>query len=492
MWKRLQLQSRRRLNGPVAVSACQRCLLSTDGGTRQQQQQGYQSIGSFHSDNLQDLMQASNEVYKPPDLPFPGFVQEENDDGSFMLDLENWTFLNHGAFGAALHVGYQRAAQWRRYLEEQPLRYFDRALLPHLAYSTRRLADFIGLENRSNITLLQNATYGLNTVIGGYCRKYGSSANIVVWDTSYGSVKSMARHYCGNSVAEVPLQERYLDRLASGGNASNDELEAVLQDALNQSLVDAKCKHPLVILDQITSNTALTFPVEKLARQVKDWDSEAVVLVDGAHGLLAQPAVDFQTTSAIDFYISNCHKWLSAPRGAAMMVTNDYDRWKDSILRRPAVMSHGVDAPDFLSRFLWDGCRDYAAELALPVVLDHWEKQGPDEVRRRIRAQLEEGVQVLANKWHPHCANDKNEWPGQVTLAPTDSALLSSPLVLVRLPDTIVGATAKRLQDYFYANQIEVPVKNINGKLHVRVSCHVYNQTQHFEKLAVTMLQYRK
>lgn len=35
--------------------------------------------------------------------------------------------------------------KWQRYTERQPLRFYDRELLPHLAYVTRRLAKFVGL-----------------------------------------------------------------------------------------------------------------------------------------------------------------------------------------------------------------------------------------------------------------------------------------------------------------------------------------------------------
>ena len=54
------------------------------------------------------------------------------------------TFLNHGAFGGVLKPALEASQIWQRHIEKQPLRFFDRELLPHLAYVTRRLAKFIG------------------------------------------------------------------------------------------------------------------------------------------------------------------------------------------------------------------------------------------------------------------------------------------------------------------------------------------------------------
>ena len=64
-------------------------------------------------------------------------------------------------------------------------------------------------------------------------------------------------------------------------------------------------------------------------------------------------------------------------------------------------------------------------------------------------------------------------------------------MTLVRLPDSLSGndevkssIQAKAVQDFLYSNHIEVPIKCIDGRLYVRISCHVYNNTEDYEKLA--------
>jgi hypothetical protein len=71
---------------------------------------GYRGFGSFHSDNVEDLIRQSEESYAPPELPIrwddllpglgtdlPSFGHEMR-DAHFLLDRD-WTFINHGAFG---------------------------------------------------------------------------------------------------------------------------------------------------------------------------------------------------------------------------------------------------------------------------------------------------------------------------------------------------------------------------------------------------------
>ena len=49
---------------------------------------------------------------------------------------------------------------------------------------------------------------------------------------------------------------------------------------------------------------------------------------------------------------------------------------------------------------------------------------------------------------------------------------------------------AKRVQDSLhYIHRIEVPVKCVDGRLYVRLSAHVYNCLEDYEKLAVAAVE---
>lgn len=100
-----------------------------------------------------------------------------------------------------------------------------------------------------------------------------------------------------------------------------------------------------------------------------------------------------------------------------------------------------------------------------------------------MKCGLREGVDILAAQWHPESVDDATLVPGGI----------SAPMMtLVRLPDSISGAwnnrktstDAKQIQDFLYRQHIEVPIKCVRGVLYARVSCHLYNCGEEFDRLA--------
>lgn len=442
-------------------------------------------MGSFHSEDVDSLMARSDDDYTPPPLPFESsssIPTVKHPESDFLLDRQRWTFLNHGAFGAALKVGYYRAEDWRLHLERQPLRYFDRDLLPHLVYSARRLAEFCRAP-REATTLIPNVTYGLNTVLRGYTRRFGRQSHIILWDTSYGSLKKIAHQLC-DRVTEIPVSS-YFNKIEQFENPS-DMFQVALEETLRDIPMEITTDNALLILDHTTSNTAINMPLESLSKMGKD--RNMLVMVDGAHGLLAQP-VDLSNLPDIDFYLANGHKWLSCPRGIGLLYCPSSE-WRDTILEEPAVMSHGI-GQGFQSRFLFDGCRDYAAALSVPVVLDFWQEKNNNvqQIQNDVRSKLHAAVELLGMEWHGQKEG--------VTLVPLE---LHAPMMaLVRLPYrlqkgvVVASATsedAKRIQDFLFDQFIEVPIKCINGVLYVRISSHIYNELEEYSRLAEAILKY--
>jgi len=507
---------------------------------------GYKSIGSFHSDNIEDLIRIPNDQYTPLELPFNTSKEynslspkSSSSKHSSTIPFSNthlynkqytnldrtFAFLNHGAFGLALDVGLQRASSWRQFLEEQPLRYFDRYLLNHLAHSTRSLVDFISDEEynstlREGTALLQNVTSGMNAVIGGHARTK-KNGFVFYYDIGYGSTKKIAQTYHGENAISILFEKEYLPQLQTINNSSssfnrdendwNERTAEIYIHALDETVHAiikdrgrAAVHGSLLILDHITSNTAIHTPINAIAKHAKE-EYGMLVCVDGAHSLLSlsldMSAIlsSFSSTTKnegyADVYLTNCHKWLSSPRGvAAMFCTNKEIR--DTLLSQPAVVSHGVN-DGYLSRFVWDGCRDYSATLSLPIICDYWKSANVDMVRAMMQRNLKEGVRILVSQWHG--VIDESNNLDDFTLVPLE---MHAPMMaLVRLPDDISGVSskerktstdAKRLQDYFYDNHIEVPIKCINGILYARVSCHVYNEVREFERLAEVALKYKQ
>ncbi len=80
------------------------------------------------------------------------------------------------------------------------------------------------------------------------------------------------------------------------------------------------------------------------------------MLIDGAHAL-GQLDLDLDRMRP-DYYVSNAHKWLSAPKGSAFMYV---DR-KHQQSTRPLVISHGFGS-GFNSEFIWSGKKRLVIDL---------------------------------------------------------------------------------------------------------------------------------
>ncbi|GFS21943.1 isopenicillin N epimerase [Elysia marginata] len=228
-------------------------------------------FGSFHASNVQELLSLPNEKYFPPQVPFslPSIILDDhkNSHGSlifgreikkrFFLLEDSCCFLNHGAFGAALKPGLDTARQWQLYAEQQPLRFYDREVMPFLVHVSRRMAHFVNC-CPTDLALVHNATFGINSVLNSLDWVAGDV--ILTFNITYGAVKKLVKHICSKT------------------GAINREAE-------------------------------IQFPISG--------KEEARVLIDGAHALGSLP-LDLKSLNP-DYYVSNCHKWFCSPKGAAFL-----------------------------------------------------------------------------------------------------------------------------------------------------------------------------
>ena len=93
----------------------------------------------------------------------------------------------------------------------------------------------------------------------------------------------------------------------------------------------------LILIDQITSPTALCYPVHELVQLAREHG--LISLVDGAHGP-GQLEINLHALSP-DFYVGNAHKWLMTPKSCALFYVAP--AWRERTF--PRVVSHGFLAP---------------------------------------------------------------------------------------------------------------------------------------------------
>lgn len=269
--------------------------------------------------------------------------------------------LNHGSYGAVPRAAQQAQQQLRARMDENPCTWFM-GQAAALATTRTGIADFLQLP-ADDLALVPNASAGVTAVYNSL--PFADGAEIVTTDHSYGAVlegaRRIARKHNGRvAVAVVPLDAD-----------ANLVVERVMAQVTGRTA--------LIVIDQITSATARSFPVLEIAAAAKVLGIP--VLVDGAHapGALAQPVPDFE-----GFWVGNLHKFACAPRGTAAVVARGplrkhlnplIDSWGFPH-KFPESFDH-VGTQDITSwmaastsfetietRYGWDACRSYATSLA--------------------------------------------------------------------------------------------------------------------------------
>ena len=271
-------------------------------------------------------------------------------------DPQNWlldprvVFLNHGAFGACPERVLAAQSEWQRRLERQPLQFLVRELEGHLDAARQALAQFVGAESE-DLVFVPNTSTGVNTILRSLPFQPGDE--LLVTDQEYNASRNALNYAAERSgarvvVANIPFPFR-----------SEDELVAPVLEAVTP-------KTKLALLDHVTSQTGVVLPIARLVHELKQRDIDT--LVDGAHAPGMVP-LNLKVLGAA-YYTGNCHKWMCAPKGAALL---HVQRDKQHLIR-PVTISHGAnstrkDRSRYLLEFAWTGTTDPSAFLSVPAAL---------------------------------------------------------------------------------------------------------------------------
>ena len=360
--------------------------------------------------------------------------------------------LNHGSYGATPLAVLAAQQVWRDRMEAEPSRFFEREYRPAIRAAAARLAPYIGAAPE-DVAMVENATQAVNAVLRSFPFEAGD--RILVNDQTYGAVGNAARYVADRTGAE--LTEWRLPFPAKDAA----EIEAVFQQALTSA-------PRLVILDHVTSSTALKLPIERLVEMAKA--AGAAVLVDGAHAP-GMTGIDVNGLGA-DWYTGNCHKWMFAAKGCAFLWAG---RKTDL---HPTVVSHGFQ-DGFHAEFDYVGTRDGSAQHSLPAAIDFMEGFGVANIQSHNCDMAIAAGDRLAAAW------------GTETGAP--SALMGS-MAIVRLPYGAGAdlAAAKRLRARLLDEDgIQVRLNPLAGGLWMRVSTQIYNHMAEIDRLADAVLAKR-
>ena len=360
-------------------------------------------------------------------------------------------YLNHGSFGAVPKV-VAVAQREIQVLEENNPNLFFRTTLPKLHDKARDfVADWLGTSPEL-FAFVPNASQGVITAASALVTKPRSQ--IVATSLGYGGVL--------NGLAEIARRTQSTLRIAeieftAGVQTADDIADSVFAALTPDTSV--------VVLDQITSETALLLPLEQIVRTIRRVAPQARVVIDGAHtpGMLSPilPA-DF------DMWVGNFHKWICAPRASAGLVC------KNSTIANqmtPLAPSWDFEA-GFPKSFFAQGTDDYSSYLVTPDAIKFHDSFNTNERDTHNRTIIDEVAKMLHSSWG--------------TEPDVPKEMFCPWMRLVRLPMkrqlTKAEADALTLKVSQELNT-ETVIVSPGDSNYVRLSAHIYNEIEDYEKL---------
>ncbi|GGM80247.1 aminotransferase class V [Terrabacter tumescens] len=361
----------------------------------------------------------------------------------FELDPD-LTHLNHGAFGAVPRSVREAQDRARTRIEQAPMRAFRDELPSALATARESAADFIGVP-ADGVALVRNVTEAVGVVLQGL--GVGPGDDVVVSNHGYLTAGWSAE-----------ARGATLRTATFAVDADPADVVAALAEAMTD-------RTRLVVIDQLTSPTALELPVAAVAAAV----APVPVLVDAAHVPGALPGLDVEGLG-VAFWAGNLHKWAYTPRAAATLWVAPEHREA----MRPLVTSwsHGLPYPE---RFDLQGTVDHSSWVAVPDGLAAWRDLGGWEQVARNADLLVRGAE------HVRSALGTPDPRAGIRSAPC--------LRLVALPDGVATTTesAEALWQQLYAAGLVVPPVSFEGRGYLRLAAAPYNDEDDYARLAAAL-----
>jgi isopenicillin-N epimerase len=354
--------------------------------------------------------------------------------------------VSHGSFGATPLEVLAAQDGWRRRMKAQPTRFFSVEMRPAVREAAAGLARFVGAD-ADDVVFVPNATTGCNAVLRSL--RFQADDEILYASHIYNAVRNTVIHVADGwgakmVVAEIPYP--HPDKAAILANIER-----------------AITKHTRIALfDHITSSSGLVLPIAEMIALCHA--AGVPVLVDGAHGP-GQVPLDLPKLDA-DWYVGNCHKWLSAPKGSGFLYARA-DRRADL---HPVTISHGY-GEGFTAEFDWMGTGDPTPFLAVRAAIEFFEKLGGTALMERNRRLVAEAAELVAKRLGTEVGN---------------SFEMTGSMAMVRLPTTLKPelAESNRVRQALRAAGTDSPVHPVAGGLWLRLSAYAYNELGDYERVA--------
>lgn len=357
----------------------------------------------------------------------------------FLLD-STITFLNHGSFGACPKPIFEEFQRFQLELETEPVDFIQIKQTNYLKVARVSLAKFVGCESQ-DLFFTNNPTFAINVIMRSL--KLNEDDEILTTNHEYGAMDRTWNFYCKKSGAKYIRQTISLPIVSK---------EQILTEFWKGYTKNTK----VIFLNQMSSATALLFPVKEICDRAKALG--LITIVDGAH---IPGHIDLDITALNpDYYTGTLHKWMLSPKGSSFLYVNP--NLQNDL--EPLVVSWGYEslAPgesQFLDYQEIQGTRDVSAFLCTPKVIEFLEQNNWKSVSKACKQIVLENYQRFCDLLHtqPICPIT-SEFLGQMASVPVNTQ------------------KPAELKETLYTKfKIQIPVMPLNGKTYIRYSINGYN-----------------
>lgn len=358
------------------------------------------------------------------------------------------TYLNFGSFGACPTPIFEDYQKWQLELEREPVQFITVNGPAYLKKSREALAPYVHCD-ADDIVFTTNPSYAINIIAKSLQLSEGDE--ILSTNLEYGALDRTWKYYCNKAKAKYIRQPIQLPLVSK---------EQVIADFFKGLSNQTKA----IFIGQITSATALIFPVKEICEIAKS--KGLLTIVDGAH-VPGHIPLDLSKIKA-DIYTGACHKWMCTPKGCSFLyVKKELQSQFD-----PLIISWGYESThpshsQFLDYHQLQGTRDISAFLTIPKTIQfltehNWLKRSA-ECREMAHSNYQRFCDLLGS--NPLCPIT-DEFLGQMCSIP----------VKTKEPE-------KLKQLLFEKYQIEIPVMQQDGHIFIRYSIQVFNTQQDLDHL---------
>jgi isopenicillin-N epimerase len=350
------------------------------------------------------------------------------------------TFLNHGSFGACPKPVFENFQDFQREMEQDPVYFIQKKFAMHLVKAKEALATFINC-NVNDFIFTPNPTVAINTIMRSLNLQEGDE--ILATNHEYGAMDRTWNFYCKKSGAKYVRQPITLPIISK---------EQIIEEFWQG--VSAKTK--IIFLNQISSTTALIFPVKEICEKARELG--ITTIIDGAH-VPGHIELDIKALQP-DYYTGTLHKWMLAPKGSSFL----YVRKELQNQLDPLVVSWGYEslAPSespFLDLHEYQGTNDNAAYLCTPAVIEF--------LHQHNWVQKSDAAKKMVLQNYPRFCALLNSNP----IAPLSAEFFGQ---MASIP--VRTSKPQELKDLLFDKyKIQIPVMLLNNEVYLRYSINAYN-----------------